>query len=136
MDTHRYLLDTNILSHLIRNPTGLVFNRLESILPATACTSIIVSAEIRFGLCKGVSEKLKIQAEKVLEVLDVLPLEKPVDEYYGRIRALLNQAGKPIGGNDLLIAAHALALNLILVSANVREFSRVAGLRVENWLKK
>jgi tRNA(fMet)-specific endonuclease VapC len=136
MDTHRYLLDTNILSHLIRNPTGLVFNRLESILPATACTSIIVSAEIRFGLCKGASEKLKIQAEKVLEVLDILPLEKPVDEYYGRIRALLNQAGKPIGGNDLLIAAHALALNLILVSANVREFSRVAGLRVENWLKK
>jgi tRNA(fMet)-specific endonuclease VapC len=136
MDTHRYLLDTNILSHLIRNPTGLVFNRLESILPATACTSIIVSAEIRFGLCKGASEKLKIQAEKVLEVLDILPLEKPVDEYYGRIRALLNQAGKPIGGNDLLIAVHALALNLILVSANVREFSRVAGLRVENWLKK
>ena len=78
METHRYLLDTNILSHLIRNPSGPVFDHLKSILPATACTSIIVSAEIRFGLCKGASEKLKIQAEKVLEVLDILPLEKPV----------------------------------------------------------
>jgi len=136
METHRYLLDTNILSDLIRNPSGPVFGRLNYILPATACTSIIVSAEVRFGLCKGVSEKLKIQAEKVLEVLDILPLEKPVDEYYGKIRALLNKAGQPIGGNDLLIAAHALALNLTLVSANVREFSRVPDLRVENWLEK
>jgi tRNA(fMet)-specific endonuclease VapC len=136
METHQYLLDTNILSDLIKNPSGPVFNHLESILPATACTSIIVSAEIRFGLCKGASEKLKIQAEKVLEVLDILPLEKPVDEFYGKIRALLNKAGQPIGGNDLLIAAHALALNLTLVTANVREFSRVPDLRVENWLEK
>jgi tRNA(fMet)-specific endonuclease VapC len=113
-----------------------VFDHLKSILPETACTSIIVSAEIRFGLCKGALEKLKIQTEKVLDVLDILPLEKPVDEYYGKIRTLLNQAGQPIGGNDLLIAAHALALNLTLVSANVREFSRVPSLRVENWLEK
>ncbi|MEX1329877.1 MAG: type II toxin-antitoxin system VapC family toxin [Desulfobacterales bacterium] len=136
METHRYLLDTNILSHLIRNPSGHVFDHLKSILPATACTSIIVSAEIRFGLCKGASEKLKIQAEKVLEVLDILPLEKPVDEYYGKTRAFLSQAGHPVGGNDLFIAAHALALDLTLVSANVREFSRIPDLRVENWLEK
>jgi len=68
MEAHRYLLDTNILSHLIGSPPGHVFDHLKSILPATACTSTIVSAKIRFGLCKGVSEKLKIQAEKVLEV--------------------------------------------------------------------
>ena len=137
MDTHRYLLDTNILSHLIRNPFGPVFDRLKSILPATACTSIIVSAEIRFGLRKGASKKLQIQAEKVLEAMamDILPLEKPVDLHYGEIRAFLNQTGKPIGGNDLFIAAHARALDLTLVSANVREFSRVPGLRVENWLE-
>jgi len=137
MDTHRYLLDTNILSHLIRNPSGPVFDRLKSILPATACTSIIVSAEIRFGLRKGASKKLQIQAEKVLEAMamDILPLEKPVDLHYGEIRAFLNQTGKPIGGNDLFIAAHARALDLTLVSANVREFSRVPGLRVENWLE-
>ncbi len=135
MDTHRYLLDTNILSHLIRNPSGPVFDYLESILPATACTSIIVSAEIRFGLRKGASKKLQIQAEKVLAVVDILPLEKPADLRYGEIRVFLNQAGKPIGGNDLLIAAHALALDLTLVTANVREFSRVPSLRVENWLE-
>jgi tRNA(fMet)-specific endonuclease VapC len=135
MDTHRYLLDTNILSDLIRNPSGPVFDYLKSILPATACTSIIVSAEIRFGLRKGASKKLQIQAEKVLGVMDILPLEKPVDLHYGEIRAFLNQAGKPIGGNDLFIAAHALALDLTLVSANVREFSRVPSLRVENWLE-
>ena len=137
MDTHRYLLDTNILSHLIRNPSGPVFDRLKSILPATACTSIIVSAEIRFGLRKGASKKLQIQAEKVLEAMamDILPLEKPVDLHYGEIRAILYQTGKPIGGNDLFIAAHARALDLTLVSANVREFSRVPSLRVENWLE-
>ena len=136
MDTHRYLLDTNIISHLIRNPSGPVFDYLKSILPATACTSIIVSAEIRFGLRKGASEKLRIQAEKVLEVMDIFPLEKPVDTHYGEIRAFLNRAGKPIGGNDLFIAAHARALDLTLVSANIREFSRVPELRVENWLEK
>jgi tRNA(fMet)-specific endonuclease VapC len=119
----------------MRNPSGPVFDRLKSILPATACTSIIVSAEIHFGLRKGASKKLQIQAEKVLEVMDILPLEKPVDELYGKTRAYLNQAGKPIGGNDLLIAAHALALDLTLVTANVREFARVPNLRVENWLE-
>ena len=136
MENHRYLLDTNILSHLIRNPSGPVFNYLESILPATACTSIIVSSEIHYGLHKGASDKLKTQAEKVLEVMDILPLEKPVDTYYGEIRALLNRKGTPIGGNDLFIAAHALALDLTLVTANVREFSRVPKLRIENWLEK
>ena len=136
MENHRYLLDTNILSHLIRNPSGPVFNYLESILPATACTSIIVSAEIHYGLHKGASDKLRTQAEKVLEVMDILPLEKPVDTYYGEIRALLNRKGTPIGGNDLFIAAHALALDLTLVTANVREFSRVPKLRIENWLEK
>ena len=85
-------------------------------------TSIIVSAEIRFGLSKGVSKKLQIQTEKVLDVLDILPLEEPVDEHYGKISAFLNQAGKLIVGNDLLIAAHALALDLTLVSANIHDF--------------
>ncbi len=135
METHKYLLDTNILSHLIRNPSGPVYRHLESILPVTACTSIIVSAEIRFGLHKGASKKLQNQALKVLEVIDILPLEKPVDSRYGEIRAFLTQAGKPIGGNDLLIAAQALALDLTLVTANVREFARVPNLRVENWLE-
>jgi tRNA(fMet)-specific endonuclease VapC len=123
------------MNRIKEDAIGHVFDHLKFILPETACTSIIVSAEFRFGLCKSASEKLKIQAEKVLEVLGILPLEKPADEYYGKIRTLLNQAGQPIGGNDLLIAAHALALNLTMVSANVREFFRVPDLGVEYWLK-
>ena len=134
MDSHRYLLDTNIISNLIRFPNGLVFSHLESILPDTACTSIVVSAEIHFGLIKKGSKKLNIQAKQILSVLDILPLEAPVDEHYGKIRAHLNNIGQPIGSNDLLIAAHSRALNLILVTDNMREFSRVPDLMVENWL--
>jgi len=134
MDTHQYLLDTNILTHLIRNPAGLVTQHLETILPATACTSIIVSAEIRYGLNKTPSKKLNHQAMLVLAALDILPLKPPVDEHYGEIRAYLNRTGQPIGWNDLFIAAHARALDLTLVTANVQEFSSVPGLHIENWL--
>jgi tRNA(fMet)-specific endonuclease VapC len=134
MDAHRYLLDTNIISHLIRYPTGPILSRLESILPDTACTSVVVSAEIHFGLKKKASDKLIQQAEKILSVIDILPLESPVDENYGEIRSHLNQLGQPIGWNDLFIAAHARSLDLILVTDNISEFSRVPGLKVENWL--
>ena len=134
MDTHRYLLDTNIISHLIRFPTGPILDRLESILPATACISVVVSAEIHFGLKKKASDRLIQQAEKILSVIDILPLESPVDEHYGDIRSYLNQLGQPIGWNDLFIAAHARTLDLILISDNIREFSRIPGLKVENWL--
>lgn len=134
MDFHRYLLDTNIVSHLIRYPNGPILTRLESILPATACTSIVVSAEIHFGLKKKASGKLMRQARQILSVMDILPLESPVDEHYGEIRAHLNQVGRPIGGNDLFIAAHARSLDMILVTDNIREFSRVPGLKVETWL--
>ncbi len=127
MDTHQYLLDTNILTHLIRNPAGLVAHHVESILPATVCTSIVVSAEIRYGLNKTPSQKLTHQAMLVLAALDILPLKPPVDEHYGEIRAYLNRTGQPIGWNDLFIAAHARALDLTLVTANVQEFSRVPG---------
>ena len=134
METHRYLLDTNILSHLIKNPKGPVKERLEAIQPATACTSIVVSAEIHFGLNKGASDRLKRQALRVLAMMDILPLISPVDQHYGEIRADLNRKGQPIGWNDLWIAAHARALHLTLVTGNVGEFSRVKDLRVENWL--
>ena len=134
MEFCRYLLDTNIVSHLIRSPQGPILNRLESILPATVCTSIVVSAEIHFGLKKKASEKLIRQAMRVLSVMDILPLESPVDEHYGDIRTYLHHSGQPICGNDLIIAAHARSMGLILVTDNIREFSRVPGLSVENWL--
>jgi tRNA(fMet)-specific endonuclease VapC len=134
MDSHRYLLDTNIVSQLIRYPHGPILKRLESIFPDTACTSIVVSAEIHFGLIKKASGKLTRQAKQILSVIDILPLESPVDEHYGEIRAHLNRIGQPIGGNDLLIAAHARSLGIVLVTDNMREFSRVPNLEAENWL--
>jgi tRNA(fMet)-specific endonuclease VapC len=133
-ETHRYLLDTNIVSALIKAPRGVVFERLQAAMPATSCTSIVVTSEIRFGINKGVSEKLRVQALQVIAALDVLPLDAPVDRHYGEIRAHLQRMGEPIGQNDLFIAAHARALGLVLVTNNVREFDKVPGLDVENWL--
>jgi tRNA(fMet)-specific endonuclease VapC len=134
MDSHRYLLDTNILSALIRDPRGRIVEQLNARLPATACTSIVVAAELQFGLCKGVSDRLRIQVEAVLSAIDILPLEEPVARHYGEIRAFLQREGTPIGYNDLFIAAHARALGLTLVTENVREFARVPELAIENWL--
>lgn len=132
--THRYLLDTNIVSALVRQPQGAIYRRLESVWPATPCTSIVVAAEIQFGLCKGVSERLRTQVNAIMSNLDILPLETPVERHYGEIRAHLQRLGQPIGANDLLIAAHARALGLILVTDNLREFARVPDLNLENWL--
>ena len=130
-----YLLDTNILSNLIRDPAGCVAQRIAEKGEDTVCTSIVVACELRFGAEKKQSAPLRARVEELLTVLDVLALDVDTDFHYGEIRAKLEAAGTPIGPNDLLIAAHARSLNLILVSANVGEFSRVPGLSVENWLK-
>lgn len=134
MHEHSYLLDTNIISAMVRDPHGPVLTKLRERAPATTCTSIVVAAEIRYGLAKGVSDRLRAQVEAILDNLDILPLASPVDSHYGEIRAGLQRQGQPIGHNDLLIAAHARALGLTLVTNNLREFSRVPGLRLENWL--
>ncbi len=134
METHRYMLDTNILSELVRQPGGMVFDHLERVLPQTACTSVIVAAEIRYGFAIGASEQIQRQALIILDTMDILPLETPVDTHYGDIRAYLKERGQLIGANDLFIAAHARALGLVLVTANEREFKRVPDLQVENWL--
>ena len=97
-------------------------------------TSLVVAAELRYGAYKKGSVRLTNQLEVVLSALDVLPLEQPADDRYAELRVDLEQAGTPIGPNDMLLAAHALALGLILVTANVNEFSRVPGLALENWL--
>jgi tRNA(fMet)-specific endonuclease VapC len=131
----RYLLDTNILSDLVRNPQGRVFEAIARVGEGAVCTSVIVAAELRYGAARRGSERLTAQLEAILNALPVLPLEPPADEAYGRIRAGLEAAGRPIGANDLLIAAHAVAGGLTLVTDNVREFERVEGLVVENWLR-
>ncbi len=132
----RYLLDTNILSVLIRDPQGTVAQRITSAGESTVCTSIVVAAELRFGAKKSGSSKLADRIDLILSALDILPLEVPADRHYGEVRQQLARQGTPIGPNDLLIAAQALALDLTVVTANVEEFARVPGLMVENWLSE
>ena len=101
----------------------------------TVCTSIIVAAELRYGSVKSNSAKLAEHIDLILSALEILPLETPVDHEYALLRHHLTRQGTPIGPNDLLIAAHALAYDLIVVTANVGEFSRIPKLKVENWLQ-
>jgi tRNA(fMet)-specific endonuclease VapC len=131
----RYLLDTNIVSALVRDPHGKIADKIRAVGEANVCTSIIVAAELRYGAAKKGSMRLQAQLESVLGALEVLPLDLPADASYGDIRAQLERLGQPIGGNDLLIAAHALTLSYAIVSDNEREFERVEGLVVENWLR-
>jgi tRNA(fMet)-specific endonuclease VapC len=134
MAAFRYLLDTNIVSDLIRNPTGVVHDRIARVGEQTVCVSIVVAAELRFGARKRNSAKLTERVEAILDSIVVIPFEAPADDHYAAIRGFLESSGDPIGPNDLLIAAHARALDLTLVTANFTEFSRVPALRVENWL--
>lgn len=129
-----FRLDINILSDLIRNPKGLVNKRLAVVGEATVCTSIVVACELRFGAKKKGSSRLEERVDEVLASLEVLPLDKDSDRHYAEIRTYLSRIGRPIGSNDLLIAAHTLALDLILVTDNVDEFARVPMLSIENWL--
>jgi tRNA(fMet)-specific endonuclease VapC len=129
-----YLLDTNIISDLMRNPLGLAARRIERAGHPAIHTSIVVAAELRYGSVKKGSARLRAAVESVLKTITVLPLDQPTDAHYGDIRAELEAAGQPIGMNDLWLAAQARALGLILVTGNTREFGRVRGLQVENWL--
>lgn len=131
----RFLLDTNIISDLVRNPRGRSASRVAAVGEQTVCTSIIVAAELRYGVVKKGSERLATQLERILTALDILPFDAPADAAYAELRVHLEAAGTPIGGNDMLIAAHAIATDCAVITDNEREFGRVAGLRVENWLR-
>ena len=129
------MLDTNIVSELARNPQGAIAERIAAVGPDRLCVSIITAAELRYGCAKKGSAKLLAHIEAILDSVQVLALDVPADTEYGGIRAELEAAGKPIGPNDLLIAAHAYAIGATVVTANVGEFSRVRALKVENWLE-
>ena len=130
-----YLLDTNILSDLVRHPQGKVAEQISRTGENSVCTSIIAAAELRYGAAKSNSARLAGRVDLILSALEILPLEVPADHQYASLRHHLTRQGTPIGPNDLLIAAHALTNDLTVVTANVREFSRVPGLKVENWLQ-
>jgi len=134
MSNFLYLLDTHIISDLVRHPTGQIFKRIKGVGEETICTSIVVAAELRYGTHKKGSERLTQQVEAILSHIDILPLESPADKKYSKIRVFLEKAGTPIGPNDMLIAAQALAFDLTLVSANTNEFVRITDLKLDNWL--
>jgi tRNA(fMet)-specific endonuclease VapC len=131
----RFLLDTNIVSDLVRNPQGRTAAKIAELGEDAVATSIIVAAELRYGAAKKGSERLTSQLESILMALEIIPWEAPADAAYGAVRVALEAAGTPIGANDLLIAAQTLALEMVLVTNNEREFGRVNGLTIENWLR-
>ena len=128
------MLDTNIVSDLIRNPQGRAAKRIAKMGENNICTSIIVAAELRYGCAKSGSKRLLKAVEDLLGEIKVLPFDVPADAEYGGIRSELEGAGKPVGGNELRIAAHARAIGATSVTANTNEFRRIRGLKVENWL--
>lgn len=128
------MLDTNIVSHLVRFPSGPVSTRLRQLGEGKACVSIVTSAELLFGARRVKSDRLERNIRAILSVVPPLPFEHPADTTYADIRSALEARGAPIGPHDLLIAAHAKTAGLAVITDNVREFSRVDGLKVENWL--
>ena len=130
----RYMLDTNIVSEMIRNPAGRAAQRARA-AAELVCVSVIVAAELRYGCAKKGSPRLLRRVEEFLAEVPVLPFDVPADSEYGSIRVELEKTGRPIGSNDLLIAAHARTLAATVVTANVDAFRRVRGLNVENWLE-
>jgi len=130
-----YLFDTNAISEFIRNPDGQTAKRVAALKDGELRTSLIVAAELRYGAAKKGSERLTRVIETVLAEFEVLPWEAPADVHYASLRNSLSRSGQPIGDMDMLIAAHALALDAVLVTDNEKEFSRVPGLKIENWLR-
>lgn len=138
-----FLLDTNIISHMMKNPQGSVAQKVRVItenLPAGTklaplCTSVIVQSELLYGLSKNPSARLRTAYDTTMKYIPVLPLEPTASAHYSQLRTALEAQSTPIGPNDTFIAAHALALGYTLVTDNEDKFRRVAGLKVENWSK-
>lgn len=131
----RYLLDTNILSALIRSPRGPVTEQIRRVGEARVYTSVIVAAELRYGAARKGSERLSRQVEAVLRSIPIEPWREPFGRIYAERRLGLERGGTPIGANDLLIGAQALADGSVLVTDNTREFERLTGLTIENWVR-
>ena len=132
----RYMLDTDICVTLIRQKSPELRDKIKSFKPETLGISVITLAELQYGVQKGQRQKLEQEAlMKVLFPFKIVDFNSEAAVTYGHIRAELEKIGQRIGPYDLQIAAHAKTLGVILVTGNVREFNRVDGLIVENWLK-
>lgn len=132
--SRRFLLDTNIVSELVRNPYGRVRMRIDFAGVDNVSVSVITAAELHFGAARSGSPELLSRIATALSLITVEALPVEAAPHYGRARLLLQRRGQPIGANDLWIAAHALATDAVVVTNNVREFVRVDGLTCQNWL--
>jgi tRNA(fMet)-specific endonuclease VapC len=130
------MLDTNILSDILRNAQGGSSRMLEKHGLSSVCTSALVASELRYGVTKKASSRLAEDVEFLLSRIDVLDYQAAASFTYGSIRADLERRGVVIGAVDLLIAAHAKSLDLTLATDNIREFSRIDGLKLENWIER
>ena len=130
----RYLLDTNIVSEMIRNPQGQVTARVRDVGEAQVATSIIVAAELRYGAAKRGSARLAAQIEAVLAAIEVLPFEEPADRVYGVLRSGLEKRPAYRGQRFVDPLPEAFSLGFTLVTANEREFAKIDDLQCENWL--
>lgn len=131
----RYMLDTNIIAYAKNNRPETVLKRLMQHRPEDYCISAITLAELEYGVYNSARpEQNQLALMTFLARIEVVPFDSDAAREYGVIRADLTRRGNLIGANDLLIAAHARALGLILVTNNTREFERVEGLKLENWV--
>jgi len=131
----RYLLDTNICIYIQRQKPGEVLARFQRLKPGDAAISVITWGELLYGAEKSQQRKKALQVlEEFKSLVPVLPMPEDAGKTYGAIRALLESKGKPIGNNDLWIAVHAKAAALTIVTSNEREFQRIPGLKVQNWV--
>lgn len=132
----RYLLDTNICIYIAKYTPLAVRHRFEQHTASELAMSVITLGELRFGAEKSQArERAMTSVAQLAGLIEVFGLPLAAGEHYGQIRAILQQQGQPIGNNDLWLAAHARAEGWILVTNNTREFARVPGLQVENWVE-
>jgi tRNA(fMet)-specific endonuclease VapC len=132
----RYLLDTNICIYIRQRKPEEVLRRFRRLRPGEAALSVITYGELLYGAAKSTQRNVALERLRELaQFLPALPLPEIAAETYGTIRADLESQGEMIGNNDLWIAAHALASNLTLVTNNEKEFRRVHGLKVQNWVR-
>jgi tRNA(fMet)-specific endonuclease VapC len=133
--TTRYLLDTNICIYIQRRRPEKVLARFQKIEPGDAAISVITWGELLYGAEKSRQRKKALQLlEEFRTFVPVLPMPDTAGNKYGIIRASLESHGQPIGNNDLWIAAHAKAAELTIVTNNEREFQRIPGLKIQNWV--
>lgn len=129
-----FLLDTNAMSELMKNPAGTVAGAIKARIDSEIVTSLIVAAELRYGAARKASPRLRAAVEALLRLVPVVSLEPPFDSVYADLRASLEASGTVLSPHDLLIAAHAMTLQATIVTDD-QVFSRVPGLAVENWVR-